>query len=487
MNGQPKKRLGELLIEAGIIDEMQLKSALGHQRQWGVRLGQALVDMKLATEPDIVNALAQRHGFEVARLDALEAYAHQQALGLVPCEFAVRNNVFPMQADTSTLTVAMSDPSNLAVVDELRFRTGRRVKVTIGGDHEIAAAVKDAYPGEGGIEAIALDLEADDVEGEAVFDPFGGGSEDAMDAFFGSGSGEPATPARTLAAPSTRGPAPDPEGPRPATAAPAPPAPASIPPRARPMAAGAPAGAPCPAASPRPAASPDGSVPSRPAPPAAPPATVSPRAAPPGPAATPTPPPHAARPAPAAPARAVPSSPRAPPQPSPIAARPAPAAPRAPAPPAATPAASPAARPAAPRPAPPMRPASAGGQPAAAPAPADELAIELEPFPGLGAHQGARGPDAPQVAPGGAPPDELAALPGDALRRAVAGERPAEDARSFDDRDRAILEALERLASGGPAEPEIVKPTQAIGAVIQILLRKGVVDPAELLAELRRR
>ena len=52
MNAPAKKRLGELLIDAGVIDETQLKAALGHQRQWGVRLGQALVDLKLATEHD---------------------------------------------------------------------------------------------------------------------------------------------------------------------------------------------------------------------------------------------------------------------------------------------------------------------------------------------------------------------------------------------------------------------------------------------------
>src|SRR5512140_37877 len=134
----PKKRIGEMLLEAGIIDETQLKAALGHQRQWGVRLGQALVDLKLATEPEIVKILARRFGFEVARLDQVEAYAHQQAIQLVPRDFAVKHNAFPLGADTSTLSVAMSDPSNLAVIDELRFRSGRRVKVSIGGDREIA-------------------------------------------------------------------------------------------------------------------------------------------------------------------------------------------------------------------------------------------------------------------------------------------------------------------------------------------------------------
>src|SRR6266540_1359306 len=195
----PKKRIGEMLLEAGIIDETQLKAALGHQRQWGVRLGQALVDLKLAAEADIVRALSLKYGFEVAKLDALEPYSHEQAVKLFPREFTVRNNVFPMWADTANVTVAMSDPTNLSVVDEIRFRTGRRVKVCIGGDREIADSVKRFFPGDGAVEAIALDLDADPgIDGEAVFDPFGGGSKDALEAFFGgvteAAASEPAAP-----------------------------------------------------------------------------------------------------------------------------------------------------------------------------------------------------------------------------------------------------------------------------------------------------
>src|SRR5512143_2639023 len=229
----PKKRIGEMLMEAGVIDETQLKAALGHQRQWGVRLGQALVDLKLATEADIVGALSVKYGFGVAELGALEPYALEQGLRLLPREFAVRNNVFPMAADTASITVAMSDPTNLAVVDEIRFRTGRKVKVGIGGDREVAEALKLRYPGEPGVEAIALDLDADDSEGEAVFDPFGGGSKDALEAFFAAPgdvsaavdalAAEPAAPDPTLAA--ALAPAPVPAAAAPPKTAPAPHAP----------------------------------------------------------------------------------------------------------------------------------------------------------------------------------------------------------------------------------------------------------------------
>ena len=178
-----KKRLGELLIDAGVIDEAMLQSALGHQRRWGGRIGQAMLDLKLTTEPTIVQALARKLGFEVARLGALEQQALESALKLVGREFAERHNVFPMAADHASLTVAMADPTNLAIADELRFRTNKRIKVCIGGDREIAEAIRAHYPSTGPmrIESISLDTE---VSGEflpPLADPFGGGSADLLE------------------------------------------------------------------------------------------------------------------------------------------------------------------------------------------------------------------------------------------------------------------------------------------------------------------
>lgn len=169
----PKKRLGELLIEAGVIDGAQLRAALGHQRRWGMRLGQSLVELRIASEEEIVRALSGQLGFEVVNLAAVEPRAQEQAGGLLPREFAVRNNVLPLAADAAAVTVAMSDPTNLAVLDEIRFRAGRRVKVCIGGDREIADAVARCYPGGDPVEPIALDLEADPAAaGEAAFEAF---------------------------------------------------------------------------------------------------------------------------------------------------------------------------------------------------------------------------------------------------------------------------------------------------------------------------
>ncbi len=178
-----KKRLGELLIDAGVIDEAMLQSALGHQRRWGGRIGQAMLDLKLTTEATIVQALARKLGFEVARLGALDRQQLETALKMVGKDFAVKHNIFPMAADHSTLTVAMADPTNLGIVDELRFRFNKRVKVCIGGDREISEALRVHFPSSEplALEAISLDTE---VSGEflpPLADPFGGGNTDLLE------------------------------------------------------------------------------------------------------------------------------------------------------------------------------------------------------------------------------------------------------------------------------------------------------------------
>ncbi len=183
-----KKRLGEMLLEAGVIDEHKLQAALGQQRKWGGRLGQALVDLKLATEPQIVAALSRKFGYQAAPPHALAGGPMlESASRLVPREFASRHNLIPFAMDSSTIWVAMSDPANIAVVDEIRFRTGRRVQIALAGDREIADAVRRHYFADQGapaVQAIALEVDADSTPPETVVGQFGGGSTAAFDDFF---------------------------------------------------------------------------------------------------------------------------------------------------------------------------------------------------------------------------------------------------------------------------------------------------------------
>lgn len=196
-----RKRLGEILLEAGVIDGTQLQAALGHQRRWGGRIGQALIDLKMATEEQIVDTLATKLGFQRIPVETVEfGPGLELALRLVPHEFAERNQLLPYAADTASLWVAMADPTNMGVIDELAFRTGRNVKLSIAGDRELARAIRRLYLGDKrGIEAIALD-EHDDAPVEMV-GPLDPGYTQGLDDYFQRKEQPPAPVAEADAAP----------------------------------------------------------------------------------------------------------------------------------------------------------------------------------------------------------------------------------------------------------------------------------------------
>lgn len=145
----PRKRLGELLVEAGVIDAAQLRGVLAHQRRSGGRLGQCLVALRLATEDQVVRALSSRLDCPVAMVSALRPGPDLAvALDLVPVDFAMRRKILPIAVDSTCLTVAMADPTDVVAVDELSFRVGRRVRVTIAAESEITRALHRLYGGE---------------------------------------------------------------------------------------------------------------------------------------------------------------------------------------------------------------------------------------------------------------------------------------------------------------------------------------------------
>lgn len=144
-----RKRVGELLVEAGVIDGDQLQSVLAHQRRWGGRVGQCVVALGFASEAQVVRALASRLDCPVADLSALRPGPElAAALALVPPEVALHHKLIPIAVDASCLTVAMADPTNVVAADDLSFRVGRRVRVAIAGETEIASAVRRLYHGE---------------------------------------------------------------------------------------------------------------------------------------------------------------------------------------------------------------------------------------------------------------------------------------------------------------------------------------------------
>src|SRR5713101_2343155 len=146
----PRKRLGQLLTELGVIDEHQLQSALGHQKQWGGKLGAVLVQKGFCKEPDVVVALSRHLGMPAVKL--LEAKVDPRAVSFVSKQIAEKLHVFPYDVSgtgrSEVVNIAMSDPTDLSAVDQLAFHTGKRIKPMLAGDSEIVLAIHQHYGGD---------------------------------------------------------------------------------------------------------------------------------------------------------------------------------------------------------------------------------------------------------------------------------------------------------------------------------------------------
>ncbi len=141
-------KLGELLVRAGILDETKLNAALAEQKRWGGRLGKILVDMSFVTEDLIVKALSKQLG--IARATFHNVNIPPEVLQKVDVAFARANGMCPEHFDpgSKTLTIAMVDPTNVAAIDEVAFKTGFKIQTTIAGDGQINDAI-DQYLGHG--------------------------------------------------------------------------------------------------------------------------------------------------------------------------------------------------------------------------------------------------------------------------------------------------------------------------------------------------
>jgi len=130
------RRLGDLLVERGYLDEEQLQTALAKQKQGSRRklLGEILVELEYCTEEEIVECLAAEYGVPYASLDA--RLHDPRIVDLLPREYVEENLVLPLFLVRDVLTMAVSEPSNLFLIDEVRNLVDKRVQI-------VAATPKD--------------------------------------------------------------------------------------------------------------------------------------------------------------------------------------------------------------------------------------------------------------------------------------------------------------------------------------------------------
>jgi DNA-binding response OmpR family regulator len=137
-----KRELGEILLEADLINPAQLAEALGLQRTFGERLASVLVRQHILTEKFAVTYLGRQLG--VPPIDLSKVEIDLSLLDVIPLDLCERSLVFPVRVEGTRLQLAMSDPMDHALVSEIEFKTGVRLAPMIALESSVKNAILEA-------------------------------------------------------------------------------------------------------------------------------------------------------------------------------------------------------------------------------------------------------------------------------------------------------------------------------------------------------
>ncbi|HTV57470.1 MAG TPA: type IV-A pilus assembly ATPase PilB [Verrucomicrobiae bacterium] len=158
-------RLGEILVKDSLISADQLKQALDYQKKNGGRLGTCLVKLGLVSDDDITAVLSRQYGVPSINLKFYEV--DPAVIKLVPQETAVRYQIVPLSRVGSTLTIAMTDPTNVFAMDDIKFMTGFNVEPVVASETAIGEAITKFYGSAESVEEldkVMKDLTGDDAD-----------------------------------------------------------------------------------------------------------------------------------------------------------------------------------------------------------------------------------------------------------------------------------------------------------------------------------
>ncbi len=162
---QHKRRLGDILIEQGLITREQLADALKFQREKGIKTGEALVEKGYVTWKDISVALSRQ--MNLPFIEKINVKMDPSIMALIPRKIAEHYNVVPIGIEDNTLIIATDDPLNLGGLDELRYRTGKKLSVVVTSREEIKRAIKAFYGGSENLDILdEFGLPQEEIGGE---------------------------------------------------------------------------------------------------------------------------------------------------------------------------------------------------------------------------------------------------------------------------------------------------------------------------------
>ena len=172
--GDGGERLGELLVREDLISLAQLQRAQDEQRQTGGRVGYHLTKLGFIEESELTEFLSGQYGVPVIDLGEFEI--DEDVLGLIPKEVAEKHCVCPVNRAESSLIVAMSDPSNIFAIDDLKFLTGYNIEVVVASESAIRETLARYYSSadESSYADIIDEFDPSDID-------YDDGDEDGMD------------------------------------------------------------------------------------------------------------------------------------------------------------------------------------------------------------------------------------------------------------------------------------------------------------------
>ena len=140
-------RLGQLLLDAGCVTAAQLREALARQQETRQPLGQILCERQVISEETLLKFLGQQYG--LATVHPFPSDVAPQLANCVPQAWARQHVAVPLNQVGRRLTVALADPANLHVLDEVRFRTGLQVIPVVALESDIRQCLQALYQGQG--------------------------------------------------------------------------------------------------------------------------------------------------------------------------------------------------------------------------------------------------------------------------------------------------------------------------------------------------
>lgn len=137
-------RIGELLVQHGVITRAQLKKGLQTQRIYGGKLGTNLVELGFLSDTELAGFLSKQLQMPCA-VPADFEHIPQQVLSLVPADFAAQHKLVPLSLEHNRLRVAISDPGDIKAIDELKFKVGKAIQAVIAPEIWVVAALERFY------------------------------------------------------------------------------------------------------------------------------------------------------------------------------------------------------------------------------------------------------------------------------------------------------------------------------------------------------